>query len=140
MRLLQKKSIKATIQPADQGMFRRLLTAYVGKSTEMNLMHPGPQKRNLHQIPMGIPKSLYRCAGGLGSQFLFKAYKHVIEGGPIRTLFASSRTVIIPKSSDVDNSGPFFCEIAERFTSVDTAIVTARFSLRRFSEAFKGTP
>ena len=32
--------------------------------------------------PDGIPKSLNRCGGGLGSQFLYKAYKHVIEGGP----------------------------------------------------------
>ena len=44
-------------------------------------------------------------AGGLGSQFLYKAYKHVIEGGPIPALFAASRTVFIPKSSDVDNNG-----------------------------------
>ena len=26
--------------------------------------------------PDGIPGSFYRCAGGLGSQFLFNAYKH----------------------------------------------------------------
>ena len=55
--------------------------------------------------PDGIPYSLYRCAGGLGSQFLYKAYKHVIEGGPVPAQFAASRTVFIPKSSDVDNNG-----------------------------------
>ena len=33
--------------------------------------------------PGGIPYSLYRCAGGSGSHFLFNAYKHVIEGGPV---------------------------------------------------------
>ena len=52
-----------------------------------------------------ISYSLYRCAGGLGSQFLFNAYKHVLEGGTIPELFAESRTVFIPKSSDVDNNG-----------------------------------
>ena len=43
--------------------------------------------------PDGIPYSFYRCAGGSGSQFLYKAYKHVIEGGSVPALFASSRTV-----------------------------------------------
>ena len=51
--------------------------------------------------PDGIPKSLYRCAGGLGSRFLHIAYKHVLEGGVIPALFAESRTVFISKSSDV---------------------------------------
>ena len=55
--------------------------------------------------PDGIPCSLYRCAGGLGSQFLFNAPKHVLEGGTISALFAESRTVFIPKSSDADNNG-----------------------------------
>ena len=55
--------------------------------------------------PVGLPKNLYRCAGGLGSQFLHKAYKHVAEGGPVPAQFAASRTVLIPKSSDVDNPG-----------------------------------
>ena len=49
--------------------------------------------------------SLCRCAGGLGSQVLFNAYKHVIEGGATPALFAESRIVFIPKSSDVDNNG-----------------------------------
>ena len=53
----------------------------------------------------GISYSQYRCAGGLGSQFLFKAYTHVLEGGTIPALFAESRTAFIPKSSDVDNNG-----------------------------------
>ena len=55
--------------------------------------------------PDGIPKSLYRCAGGLGSQFLFNAYKYVLEGGSVPAQLAASRTVFIPKSSDVDNKG-----------------------------------
>ena len=43
--------------------------------------------------------------GGLGSQFLFNACKHVLEGGAIPAQFAASRTVFIPKSSDVDDDG-----------------------------------
>ena len=39
------------------------------------------------------------------AQFLYRAYKHVIEGGPLPALFAVSRTVFLPKSSDVDNNG-----------------------------------
>ena len=54
---------------------------------------------------MGFHKGLYRCAGGLGSRFLYNAYKHVLEGGVIPALFAESRTVFISKSSDVDNNG-----------------------------------
>ena len=45
--------------------------------------------------PDGIPYSLYRCAGGLGSRFLYNANKHVLEGGVIPALFAESRTVFI---------------------------------------------
>ena len=55
--------------------------------------------------PDAISYSLHRCAGGLGSQFLFNAYKHILEGGSIPALFAESRTVFIPKSSDVDKNG-----------------------------------
>ena len=33
--------------------------------------------------PDGIPGSIYRCAGGLGSHFLFNAYKRVLEGGAV---------------------------------------------------------
>ena len=43
--------------------------------------------------PDGIPCSIYRCAEGLCSQFLFNAYKHVLEGGTIPALFAESRSV-----------------------------------------------
>ena len=48
----------------------------------------------------GIPHRIYGCAGGLGSQFLFDAYKRALEGGAIPAHFAASRTVFIPKSSD----------------------------------------
>ena len=33
--------------------------------------------------PDGIPCGVYRCAGGLGSKFLFNAYKAVLEGSTI---------------------------------------------------------
>ena len=71
----------------------------------MSSMNSWPQKKESAPGPDGYPKSPYRCAGGLGSQFLYNAYKHVIEGGPVPALFAASRTVFIPKSSDVDNNG-----------------------------------
>ena len=45
------------------------------------------------------------CAGGLGSQVLFNAYKHVLEGGTIPALFVESGTVFIPTSSDIHNNG-----------------------------------
>ena len=55
--------------------------------------------------PDGIPYCLYRCAEGLDSQFLYNAYIHVIEGGQVPAQFAASRTVLIPKSSNVDDNG-----------------------------------
>ena len=47
----------------------------------------------------------YRGAGGLGSQFLFNAYKYLLEGGTVPEHFAESRTVFIPKTSDIDDNG-----------------------------------
>ena len=43
--------------------------------------------------PDGIPYGACRCAGGLGSQFLFNANKYVLEGGTVPEHFAESRTV-----------------------------------------------
>ena len=37
------------------------------------------------------PYGVYRCAGGLGSEFLFNAYKRVLEGGAV----PASRTVFM---------------------------------------------
>ena len=45
------------------------------------------------------------CAGGLGSQFLFNAYKYLLEGGTIPEHFAERRTGFIPKTSDIDDNG-----------------------------------
>ena len=81
---------------------RKLVTTRVGKSTETKLNELMATKKESAPGPDGI--SLYRCAGGLGSQFLFNAYKHVLEGGAIPVPLAESITVF-PKSSDVDNNG-----------------------------------
>ena len=66
-------------------------------------MRSWPQKESAPG-PDGIPHSLHRCAGGLGSTFLFNVYQHVLAGGLVPVQFAASRTVFIPKSSDVDNN------------------------------------
>ena len=50
----------------------------------------------------GNPYGVYRCAGGLGSKFLFRA---VLEGSSIPDCFAESRTVFIPNTSDTDVHG-----------------------------------
>ena len=55
--------------------------------------------------PDGIPYGVYRCAGGLGSKFLFNAYQAVLEGRNISDCFAESRTVFIPKTSDTNDLG-----------------------------------
>ena len=49
---------------------------------------PGPDR---------IPYGAYRCAGGLGSKFLFNAYRACVEGVAIPDCFAESRTVFIPR-------------------------------------------
>ena len=41
--------------------FRRLLTTYVWKCTEMNLMNSWPHKKESAPGPDGIPFSLHRC-------------------------------------------------------------------------------
>ena len=51
----------------------------------------------------GIPCGAFWCAGGLGSLFLFNAYRDLLGGGPEH--FAEGRTVLIPKTSDIDDSG-----------------------------------
>ena len=84
---------------------RKLLTTYAGKLTETNFDELMAGKKESAPGPDGIPYSLYKCAGGLGSPFLYTAYTHVDDGGPILALFAASRTVFFPKSSDVDNNG-----------------------------------
>ena len=53
----------------------------------------------------GILYGACRCAVDLGSQFLFNAYKFLLEGGTVPEHFAESRTVFIPKTSDIDDNG-----------------------------------
>ena len=53
-------------------------------------------KRESASGPVGVPYSICRCAGGLGSQFFFHVYKRVLEGGAVPAHFAASRTVFIP--------------------------------------------
>ena len=55
--------------------------------------------------PDGIPYGAYKCAVGLGSQFLFQRLKYLLEGSTIPDCFAESRTVSIPKTSDIDDNG-----------------------------------
>ena len=45
------------------------------------------------------------CAGDLGSQFFFFGYRALVEGGAVPDHFAESRTVFIPKTSDIDDNG-----------------------------------
>ena len=54
--------------------------------------------------PDGTPYGACRCAG-LGSQFLFDACRALLEGGAVPDCFAESRTVFIPKTSDIDDNG-----------------------------------
>ena len=55
--------------------------------------------------PDEIPYDVFRCAGGLGSKFLFRAYQAFLEGSNIPDCFAESRTVFIPETSDTDDLG-----------------------------------
>ena len=54
--------------------------------------------------PDGIPYGAHRCAGGLGSQFLFNAYRCVLEGGTIPKHFAESGTVFIDDNGRIVRS------------------------------------
>ena len=96
--------------------------------------------------PDGIPYSIYRCAGGLRSHFLFNADKRVLEGGAVPTHFASSRTVFIPKSSNVDDNGlivrsPYvlrpltLCKCEWKIISAAICFVLHRYSMRRIHPA-----
>ena len=62
-------------------------------------------KKDSAPRPDGIPHGAHRCAGGLGSQFRFNAYKYLLEGGTVPEHFAESRTVFIPKTSGIDDDG-----------------------------------
>ena len=53
--------------------------------------------------PDGHPKNVYRCARSIGSQ-IFQCIQTSCGGG-VSSLFAASKTVIIPNSSTVDDQG-----------------------------------
>ena len=77
------------------------------------------QKQESAPFPDGIPYGFCRSAGGLGSQFVWKAYKHVIEGCLVLPQYAASRTVFSFQSPPMSTTMAV-CEIAGRITSVDT--------------------
>ena len=62
-------------------------------------------KKDLAPDPDGIPYGAYWCAGNLGSQFLFNAYRALLKGGAVPDHFAENRTVSIPKTSVIDDNG-----------------------------------
>ena len=65
--------------------------------------------------PDGIPRSIYRCAGGLGSHFLLNAYERMLEGGGVvRMRCAASRTVFIPKSTGIPSDACTLLKDASR--------------------------
>ena len=51
-----------------------------------------------HMVPTGVPS-------GLGSQFLFDAYRSLLEGGTVPEHLSEIRTVFIPETSDIDDNG-----------------------------------
>ena len=55
--------------------------------------------------PDGIPCGAYKCAQNVGSQFLFNAYRVLLEGGTVPDHFAESGTVFIPMTTDIDDNG-----------------------------------
>ena len=63
------------------------------------------KKKDSAPGPDGISYGAFRCARGLGSQFLFNAYRSLLGGGTVPEHFAESGTVFIPKTSDIDDNG-----------------------------------
>ena len=86
-------------------MFRKLLTISAGLSTKMSLTNSWPQSKNLLLALMGFRTVFTYVREWLGSRILFCAYKHLLEDGTTPAHFVGSRTVFIPKSSDIDDNG-----------------------------------
>ena len=88
------------------GLFNKLLMTSIGLFMDRaefdDLL---VSKKDSAPRPDGIPYGVYRCAGGLGSKFLFNADQAVLEGRNIPDCFAESRTVFIPKTSGIDDNG-----------------------------------
>ena len=89
--------------------------------------------------PDGIPYRANRCAGGLGSKFLFHAYQAVLEGRNIPTCFAESRTVFTPETSDTDDLGRII-RSPDALRQLTLCNCDCKISLHlQFVEAFIGT-
>ena len=86
-------------------MCNKLLMTSVGPLIRLSLMTSLHEKKDSAPGLDGIPYGVYRCAGGLGSKFLFDACKAVLEGSTIPDCFAQGRTVFIPETSDIDDHG-----------------------------------
>ena len=118
------------------GTFRRRLTIHGGKLIDMIWIKQWPQKWNLFQALMRLRKA-YRYAEFVGSPFLYKAYKHVIEG-PVPAKFAASRTAY----SQILRCRQqwLLWDRRRHYVRSHCLTVTARLSPRRFAEAFTGAP
>ena len=66
-------------------MYRELTRLFSGQLTKRASTFLISAKKD--SGPDGLPYSVYRCAGGIGSQLLFGAYKHNVEGGGVPQLF-----------------------------------------------------
>ena len=74
-------------------MFNKLPMTSVGPLIRLSLMTSLHLNTDSAPGLDGIPYGIYRCAGGLGSKFLFNAYKAVLAGSTIPHCFAENRTV-----------------------------------------------
>ena len=68
-------------------------------------MNSWQQRRNLLLVLMEFRNAFTGVRGDWVRRFFSTHTKHVLEGATIPALFAESRTVFIPKSSDVENNG-----------------------------------
>ena len=82
----------------------KLLTTSAGKSTETSLTSSWPQRRNL-LWPWWKPTQLLKGVEEDWVRRFCSTHTNMCWSGTIPALFAESRTVLIPKSSDVDNRG-----------------------------------
>ena len=74
-------------------VFNKFLMTSVGLIDQAEFVDLLALKKDAAHGPDGILYGIYRCAGGLGSKFLFHAYQAVLEGRNIPVCFAESRTV-----------------------------------------------
>ena len=84
--------------------FRKLLMTSAGKSTKTSLTNSLRHRRNPLQALMRFRSAVTGVRGDWVRRF-YSTRTNMVEGGTVPALFAESRTVFIPKSSDVDNNG-----------------------------------